>query len=681
LRYEGWLLKLERLDEGFNLIFIGKYGGLKMLPVTYFPRIYLSPANGFSIEELRRLMERQEIFKDVYLEQWLLPPWYEKEVSVVVASLWSIREYEDTINRILSLGVARIWNTMPRLEQRFLSEYGLPPSRYVEIDGEGSVSIQDDESGCIEPPFKRMFIRLVNWYGDNFRPNISLPENVVVEVRYGFRDFGEYYKIDSLDLSDLSNIITYFDPDIVECYSQRVLRWVSRDKEVESALKKRPRVYLDYSRSVMGPDEYPGIVELSRISYAPLDIVSRMTIGGILTGIEAMEAIKRRYLVPHINTALENWKTPHKLLMADRGGLYMNPMPGIFWGVAQCDFSSLYPSIMVKYNISPETVNNPYEKEGYLVAESGHLISFKRRGIIPISLSKLVEYRLRLKKKYRETGDKIYKLRYTGLKWILVASFGYLGYRNSRLGKIEAYECVTSLARAIMNKTVDIARNMKLKIRHVLVDSIWVDEGSEDDYQEFIKEVSGEIGIPIEIDCIYIWIVFLPNSSKEPLGVSNRYFGVTLDGSLKIKGIEAIRRDTPPFIAETQYKALKLLSLGNTPEALYKQCLEALKLYREAADKLIDGDVEPGKLVITRRVGRNWWEYRGKGPAIYAAKKIKAKEGDVIKYIVYNGEGYPVEKNFRGYDVKYYLDALARSRAPIDFIISRLEKEQSIISD
>ena len=41
------------------------------------------------------------------------------------------------------------------------------------------------------------------------------------------------------------------------------------------------------------------------------------------------------------------------------------PEPGVYEKVHQIDFTSLYPSIIVKYNLSPETIEHP-ELKGFL---------------------------------------------------------------------------------------------------------------------------------------------------------------------------------------------------------------------------------------------------------------------------------------------------------------------------
>ncbi len=44
---------------------------------------------------------------------------------------------------------------------------------------------------------------------------------------------------------------------------------------------------------------------------------------------------------------------------SDKGGMIFQPEPGVYEKVHQIDFTSLYPSIIVKYNLSPETIEHP----------------------------------------------------------------------------------------------------------------------------------------------------------------------------------------------------------------------------------------------------------------------------------------------------------------------------------
>jgi DNA polymerase II len=80
--------------------------------------------------------------------------------------------------------------------------------------------------------------------------------------------------------------------------------------------------------------------------------------------------------------------------------------------------------------------------------------------------------------------------------------------------------------------------------------------------------VAERTGLSISLDGIYRWVAFLPSRVDARVPVANRYFGVFQDGSLKVRGIEARRRDTAPWVAETQMALLE--HLAQAPEA--KSC-------------------------------------------------------------------------------------------------------------
>ncbi|NIM48248.1 MAG: DNA polymerase I, partial [Gemmatimonadales bacterium] len=67
-------------------------------------------------------------------------------------------------------------------------------------------------------------------------------------------------------------------------------------------------------------------------------------------------ALRRGVMVPWQKRQPETLKTGLDLLLADKGGLVYTPIAGLHEHVAELDFSAMYPSIMVHFNISPETV-------------------------------------------------------------------------------------------------------------------------------------------------------------------------------------------------------------------------------------------------------------------------------------------------------------------------------------
>ncbi|MGH9354446.1 MAG: DNA polymerase domain-containing protein, partial [Terriglobia bacterium] len=126
----------------------------------------------------------------------------------------------------------------------------------------------------------------------------------------------------------------------------------------ESASTLKGRLHIDTQNSfIAGQCELDGLWELARVTKLPIQYASRTTTG---TGISYMQmelAYKDGTLIPEQKAEPETPKHPDELLAADRGGLVFAPRPGFFENVAELDFISEYPSIMARFNISPETVN------------------------------------------------------------------------------------------------------------------------------------------------------------------------------------------------------------------------------------------------------------------------------------------------------------------------------------
>ena len=70
------------------------------------------------------------------------------------------------------------------------------------------------------------------------------------------------------------------------------------------------------------------------------------------------------------------------------------------------------------------------------------------------------------------------------------------------------------------------------------------------------------------MDGVYRWVAFLPSRVDERIPVPNRYFGVFQDGSLKVRGLEARRRDTAPWVARMQMNLLEYLAQAEDADQL-----------------------------------------------------------------------------------------------------------------
>lgn len=155
--------------------------------------------------------------------------------------------------------------------------------------------------------------------------------------------------------------------------------------------------------------------------------------------------------------------------------LVYEPEVGWHENVAEYDFTSMYPEMMVQHNISPETVNCACCPDN-LVPEIGHHLCRQRRGLVPSVLAPILEKRARYKALSKAGGPSagVYKKRATAHKWCLVCCFGYLGFKNARFGKIESHECVTAWGREVLLRAKDVVERRGFHLLHALVDALWV---------------------------------------------------------------------------------------------------------------------------------------------------------------------------------------------------------------
>src|SRR5574338_83043 len=136
-------------------------------------------------------------------------------------------------------------------------------------------------------------------------------------------------------------------------------------------------------KNAMSFGEYglEGAMEQALVTGIGVQEMTRKSPGAGITAMQMLTALRNNIMVPLQKQQVEGRKTLIELIRADHGGLIYQPLIGVHGHVAQIDFSSMYPAIMVKHNISPESVGLEKVPEG----------------LIPKTLQPLLEKRLMLK--------------------------------------------------------------------------------------------------------------------------------------------------------------------------------------------------------------------------------------------------------------------------------------------
>ncbi|RPJ53935.1 MAG: type B DNA-directed DNA polymerase [Methanobacteriota archaeon] len=338
------------------------------------------------------------------------------------------------------------------------------------------------------------------------------------------------------------------------------------------------RILVDTANSfVYREGGLPGVLLAARLTGLAPSMAAHVTPGTLISAYEVYEALRRGIAVPFRKSDAERVRAFCELKALDRGGLILQPVPGLYEGVTALDFTSLYPSLIVKHNLSPESLG----------ASSG-------RGFLPDVLEPLLD--LRRETKRRKGGDPALAGLDAVLKWMLVTCFGYTGYKNAKFGRIEVHEQITRHARETLLIAKNCAEGLGLRVVHGIVDSLWVQGAGVGQFAEAVLKATG---LSAELE-VYDWIVFLP--MDDGFGAYNRYYGRLTAGEIKYRGVMARRGDTPAYVKQMQQALFESLGSAESIEALGLCADRAAACYRAHRDGL--SGAAPDGLAIFHRISR-----------------------------------------------------------------------------
>lgn len=306
------------------------------------------------------------------------------------------------------------------------------------------------------------------------------------------------------------------------------------------------------------------------------------------------------------------------------GGYVKDPRIGMCEWVTSFDLNSLYPNLIVQYNMSPETIvdefvypngvdhflENAPEKNGYSIAANGSCYRKDKRGMLPDIIIGLYDERRVTKKKMlaveqenqnNKTADKereIIQLNNTqmAVKILLNSLYGALGNAYFRYFDLRMAEGITlsgQLSIRWAEKAMNEAMNKILKLDedHVIAidtDSLYVnmkplvDAVNPADPVKFLDKACAEKFEPIlekayaklynQMDAFENRMVMAREAIADRgvwtakkryiLHVHNNEGVQYAEPKIKIMGLEAVKSSTPQIVRDKFKKAFKVILTG-----------------------------------------------------------------------------------------------------------------------
>ena len=681
---EGWVFDVQEEARGVGLWLVDGQGKAQKFFYPFRPYFYIA-GNQSRLEAAMRVLNQWKV--PIFLERVEKREFYsDRAIPCLKVSTDSPRAYSKIVKALTAAreGGFELYTCDIPVAQLFFIETGMFPMARVVLEVEEaadgssplihSFSLRDSpwELDYSLPPLVIMEIEMEGGRGN---PSHRPMGKLVVKVD------GEELVIEEDPISSLKEILSRHAPHVIlsrwgDSYLMPNLQRLASASGESLPFgrepwgyvpRKRGRSYFTYGRILFTASSYifkgrwhldlensfiikecglEGLIELSRLSKIPVQRMARTSTGTCISAMQVERAIKDDYLIPLKKTQVEEFKTADELLTTDKGGLTYKPVPGFYEEVAEIDFASMYPTLMAKFNLSPETVGCKCCPDAPRVPEAGFRVCTRRKGLIAKTIEPLLKKRQRYKEKIKSTQDpiaqEIYRRRQTAHKWCLVTTFGFLGYRNARFGKIEAHESTTAWGREMLLRAKEIVEERGYRFIHGLTDSLWIKkEGmKKEDYQELTKIVEEGTGIPISLEGFYHWISFLPSRQDPKIGFPARFFGVFDTGKLKVRGLMVRKRDTPPFVKKALLEILEILSRAGDKRE-YKVLLEEAvqPVVETAMERLMEGRMEPEELSILKRLSHDPLQYaHGTMMAAVAqellARGVQLMPGESIQMVI-----------------------------------------------
>jgi DNA polymerase I len=193
--------------------------------------------------------------------------------------------------------------------------------------------------------------------------------------------------------------------------------------------------------------------------------------------------------------------------------MIFSPQVGLHENVVVLDYENEYANLILRHNLSYETVTSGHEK-----------------GLLPLVLETVLKRRIffkNLQKSFQVNSNEWIwsEQRINTLKSILVSLYGTSSSFWNRFANVETLEEINRLSRDILIKTKDIVQAHGFNLLYADTDSVFLKKNGAplEDYENVKNILSKETGIPISIEQYYKFLVLLPIEASETMEALKHY--------------------------------------------------------------------------------------------------------------------------------------------------------------
>uniref|UniRef100_A0A0D9XPV7 DNA polymerase n=1 Tax=Leersia perrieri TaxID=77586 RepID=A0A0D9XPV7_9ORYZ len=395
-------------------------------------------------------------------------------------------------------------------------------------------------------------------------------------------------------------------------------------------------------------------VEMARVTGVPISfLLSRGQSIKVLSQL-LRKAKQKNLVIPNIKGQVSGQDSfEGATVLEARAGYYEKP-------IATLDFASLYPSIMMAYNLCyctlvppedarklnlpPESLNKTPSGETFVKPEV-------QKGILPEILEELLAARKRAKADLKEAKDPFERAVLDGRQLALKVSansvYGFTGATVGQLPCLEISSSVTSYGRQMIEHTKKLVEDKfttlggyehNAEVIYGDTDSVMVQFGvsTVEDAMKLGREaaeyISGTFIKPIKLEFEKIYFPYLLISKKRYAGLY--WTNPEKFDKMDTKGIETVRRDNCLLVKNLVTECLhKILVDRDVPSAV--------QYVKNTISDLLMNRVDLSLLVITKGLTKTGEDYAVKAAHVELAERMRKRDpataptvGDRVPYVI-----------------------------------------------
>lgn len=459
---------------------------------------------------------------------------------------------------------------------------------------------------CSRPSLKHMIVEPMDWqssaYGHNRYNRIRIPGRVIFDIMLYFKRF----KLEKYSLGHISE--TFLEKGKKDLsYEDMAERFRKREDLNEVA----DYCLVDSLLVLELFNKFNIWTELCESS-----AVMRCDIEDLYTRGEQLK-ITNQIIKECIDREVILVKREVGLQKDYQGAAVLEPVIGIHENCTVLDFASLYPSIIIAFNVCPSTVKSKFNKRNV--------------GLFPSCIKNLLSSRKAVKKtladdigegKLTEIEKIVLDKKQNALKICANSMYGVMGFASNKyFGSIECAEKVTKIGReSLIEVSKFIQGNYDCEIIYGDTDSFMIKfpkslsrEGSVELSRRIASDVSDLLPDPMTLN-------FEDYFDKMILLSKKRYI-MAKGPVIKYKGVMIARRGYCRFAKDLYKEVILKIASGDSPDIIESYINKSMV-------RLLSGQVPMDQLSMTKSV-KDIDDYKVDAPQVLMAKRLVSGGAEV----------------------------------------------------